>query len=148
MISLDTNVLIYAVDDRRPIRRDSARWILDAGLAGESVLGLQVCGEFFRVATGKLRMPATVARRHVQVFLNGFTLFSASRSTVEAAVDLAASGELSYWNANLICAAEAAGCTHLLSEDMSDGYRHGRLQVVNPFAGDALSSGARSLFDL
>ena len=40
---------------------------------------------------------------------------------------------LSYWEAAIVAAAEASGCTLLLSEDLSDGERYRAIDVRNPF---------------
>jgi DNA-binding transcriptional MerR regulator len=40
---------------------------------------------------------------------------------------------LSYWDAAIIEAARALGCTHVLSEDLSDGQDYGGVRVTNPF---------------
>jgi predicted nucleic acid-binding protein len=41
--------------------------------------------------------------------------------------------QLSYWDAAIIEAARAVGCTQVLSEDLSDGLDYGGVQVANPF---------------
>jgi predicted nucleic acid-binding protein len=41
---------------------------------------------------------------------------------------------LSLWDALIVEAALARGCTRLLSEDLQDGRRFGGLVVENPFA--------------
>ena len=41
--------------------------------------------------------------------------------------------QLSYWDAAIIEAARTLGCTHVLSEDLSDGQDYGGVQVTNPF---------------
>ena len=148
MVTLDTNVLIYSVDDAYPEKRDAARLLVDSVFRKGHPLALQVCGEFYRVATGKLKMPLALARGHVLVFLNAAALFAASREAVQAAIDLTAAGRLSFWDANLVCAADLAGCTHLLSEDMGDGARFGGIEVVNPFSGGGLAPRAATLLDL
>jgi hypothetical protein len=38
-----------------------------------------------------------------------------------------------YWDAAIIEASRALGCTHVLSEDLSDGQDYGGVQVTNPF---------------
>ncbi len=48
-------------------------------------------------------------------------------------------------DALLLSAADAAGCTALFTEDMSDGARFGRVEIVDPFAPDGLSARAQEL---
>ena len=40
---------------------------------------------------------------------------------------------LSYWDAAIIEASRAMGCTQVLSEDLSDGQDYGGVRVANPF---------------
>lgn len=111
-------------------------------------LGLQVFGEFYGVATGKLRQPAAAAATLANDWMRSFRLFGASAVSTRRALAIAEAGRLSFWDANLLAAAEDAGCTHLLTEDMQDGYRLGGIEVVHAFTGDALSDRARRLLGL
>jgi predicted nucleic acid-binding protein len=38
------------------------------------------------------------------------------------------------WDAAILVAAQALGAHTVYSEDLNDGQRYGRVQVVNPFA--------------
>ncbi len=40
---------------------------------------------------------------------------------------------LSCWDAAIIEASRAMGCTHVLSEDLNDGQDYGGVRVANPF---------------
>jgi hypothetical protein len=44
----------------------------------------------------------------------------------------------SFWDGLLIATAARAGCTFLLSEDMQDGARFGRVTILDPFVGEDL----------
>jgi hypothetical protein len=46
----------------------------------------------------------------------------------------AAAGRASYWDALFVTTAGQAGCTIVLTEDMSDGGILGGLEIHNPFA--------------
>jgi predicted nucleic acid-binding protein len=50
-----------------------------------------------------------------------------------AALDARQRFQLSYWDAAIIEAARAMGCTQVLSEDLNDGQDYGGVQVTNPF---------------
>lgn len=147
-ITVDTDIVVYAVQDMIGPKQTAALAIMSSLRGGPGGIGLQVVGEFFHVASRKLRVPKREIARHARELIALNRTFAATAETTDRAVDLAASGILSFWDANLISAAEAAGCTHLLSEDMHDGLRVGRLEIVNPFAGDDLSPRARALLDL
>ncbi len=56
---------------------------------------------------------------------------------------------VSYWDALLIAAAAEAGCTAIVTEDMSDGELLKGVRVVHPFAsGDELPDQVRSLLGM
>ena len=50
-----------------------------------------------------------------------------------AALDARQRFQLSYWDAGIIEASRAMGCTQVLSEDLSDGLDFGGVRVTNPF---------------
>jgi len=52
---------------------------------------------------------------------------------VARAIDGSAGWGVSYWDALVVCAAQAAGRSRLLSEDLSDGRTFGSVAVENPF---------------
>lgn len=147
-VTLDTTTLIYAFDFRYTEKRESASRIFDRLASMQAPVGLQVCGEFYRVATHKLKVSSWDAAQQSRNLISSFPIFAATPATTLRALAEAAAGRLSFWDANLLSAAEAVGCTHILSEDMGDGFRLGRLEVVNPFSGEDLSPRARALLDL
>ena len=53
---VDSNVLVYLFDDDFPAKQSRARELIAEG-PGDLVLSVQVLGEFFHVATRKLRRP-------------------------------------------------------------------------------------------
>ena len=72
------------------------------------------------------------ARARVEVY-SGLEVVEVSAALVLAAIDLHRLHTLSFWDALVVRAAEQAGCEILYSEDLQDGRRFGKLQVVNPF---------------
>jgi predicted nucleic acid-binding protein len=54
-------------------------------------------------------------------------------AVLDDALDVKARFQLSYWDAAIIAAARASGCTEVLSEDLNDGQDYGGVRVVNPF---------------
>ncbi len=148
IVTADTNVFVYGVDERSPGRQAAAFTALDAVRVRGWPIGLQVCGEFYRACTRRLhRSPweAAQAARNLMVL---YATFVGTRASTERALAQAAAGRFSYWDAALLAAADEAECTHLLSEDMHDGARLGRVEVVRLFDGDQLSERARSLLGL
>jgi predicted nucleic acid-binding protein len=60
-----------------------------------------------------------------QVVVNG-------GDSILEALDLEARHQISFWDALVIQAAQAAGAEILYSEDLSDGQRYGTVRVKNP----------------
>ncbi len=50
-----------------------------------------------------------------------------------AALDARRRFQLPYWDAAIIEASRAMGCTQVLSEDLSDGQDYDGVRVANPF---------------
>ncbi|WP_181703980.1 PIN domain-containing protein [Chthonobacter albigriseus] len=148
MWTIDTNVLVYAFDERFPAKRLAAVAVVGACHVAGAPLGLQVLGEAYRVLTKRLHGPPEVISGILARFAMDHPCFSVTRSSFLTAMEHTASRRLAIWDANLVAAADAAGCTHLLSEDMQDSQRFGRLEIVNPFSGDGLSPRVRDLLQL
>ena len=146
--TVDTNILLYSIDDRDPVKKHGAGAIADALKAGRAPLALQVCGEFYHAATRRLKRPPWVAAQAARNLLTSFPIFAATAQSMARAFAEAASGRLSFWDANLLSSADLAGCTHVISEDMADGLQLGRLEVVHPFENGEPSQRIRELLRL
>jgi len=146
--TLDTNILIYAVDAREGRKRALAARIIAAAAGLDCPLALQVVGEFYAAATAKLKLtPRDAAARAAQL-IAGFESFGYSIHAVRAALDEASKGRFSYWDGVLLAAAAEAGCTTIFSEDMADGARFGSIVVASPFRRNQISPHARAILEL
>jgi predicted nucleic acid-binding protein len=146
VITADTNVFIYNIDVYDPAKHRTAAVIIDALSAQRAPIGLQVAGEVCNALRRRLRRPPWEAAQAARNLLAAGPSFGTTRFSIQRALAEAATGRFSFWDANLLSAAEEAGCTHMISEDMGDGARLGRIEVVHPFAKDgALSERARDL---
>lgn len=151
MITVDTNVFIYAADeagDRE--KRGTASAVLTRLAVLGGPVGLQVIGEFQHASRRKLGLSGERRAAHGRRMMETFDVFGAGFSAVERAIDEAARGRLNYWDALLVAAAGEAGCRVLLSEDMGDGETYLGVRVLNPFSkgGGALSPAAREALGL
>lgn len=146
--TLDTNILIYAADVREGSKRDAAARMIEAAARLDCPLALQVIGEFYAAATGKLKLRPNDAAGRAAYLLTGFDSFGYSLHAVRAALAEAEKGRFSYWDAVLLAAAAEAGCTTIFSEDMADGARFGSIAVANPFRRDGLAPHAKAVLGL
>jgi predicted nucleic acid-binding protein len=143
--TLDSNILVYALDRQGGDRHVLARHVIDLARRADCWLALQAISEFYAAVTRKRRVSATRARDQALDWLSMFSTAPASDAAVRAALAIAASGRASYWDALLVVTAAEAGCTAILTEDLADGASLARVRIVNPFAGASLSPAAEAL---
>jgi predicted nucleic acid-binding protein len=131
---VDTNVLVYAADRDEPGKSAQAVDVL-ASLHGRFVISAQVLGEFFVIVTRKLRSPVDPAVAAVRVDeLSRYRTVPLDARLVRGAVETAQRFQLSYWDALIVEAAVAGGCSRILTEDLDAGSEIHGVEIVNPFA--------------
>ena len=131
---VDTNVLVYAVDDSEPEKQEIARRSLGSSRYGQIVLSTQVLGEFYVTVTRKLAEPLPDTKAFEALnWLGLLPVVSIDTTLVKSAVYVSRSAQLSYWDGLVLAAAARGGCQRLLSEDLNDGQQIGSVCVENPF---------------
>ena len=131
---VDTNVLLCAIS-RDPAEQDKAKRAGDILADPDLALSTQVLQEFYVQATRASR-PDPITHQQAVRLIESFGRFSVQDITstiVIAALGTRHRFQLSYWDAAIIEAARAAGCTEVLSEDLSDGQDYNGVRVLNPF---------------
>jgi predicted nucleic acid-binding protein len=132
---VDTNVLVYAVDEDEPEKRDVARELLGAAQPGELALSAQVLGEFYVTVTRKLARPvAETEAAKLLRWLELLPVVAIDAALVKHGAEVSRSAQLSYWDGLVVAAAVRADCRRLLSEDLNDGQVIATVRVENPFA--------------
>lgn len=143
--TLDTNVLVYALDRASGDRHTVASQIIARAPFVECWLTLQCISEFYFAITRKRLTSITEARDQSLDWFGMFPTIPASATAVRAALATASSGRASYWDALLVHTAAEAGCTAILTEDLAADTSLAGLRIINPFAGATLSVGAEAL---
>lgn len=132
---VDTNVLVYAHDERDPEKALTAITVLtDLWTEGTGALSTQVLQEFYSVATGKLKPAMSPAEARIVVA--DYAEWSVVETTPQLIVSaslLHESDDISFWDSMIVEAALLAGADTLLTEDLQDGRRFGDLTIRNPF---------------
>jgi predicted nucleic acid-binding protein len=147
-VTLDTNILVYAFDDKNPLKQSICLDVLKAALSGGYPLAFQAIGEFYAVTTRRRILTPRDAADQVENFIRSFETFLPSQSAYSIAAEEAARGRFSYWDAVLLASASDAGCDVILSEDMADGTRLGAITVRNPFGPRGLNEEARAFLGI
>ena len=131
---VDTNVLLYAIS-RDPAELDKAKRANDILAERDLALSVQVLQEFYVQATRASR-PDAIDHQQAVLVIQSFRRFPVQDITsgiMLAALDTRQRFQLSYWDAAIIEASRALGCTQVLSEDLNDGQEYDGVRVVNPF---------------
>lgn len=135
-LTLDTNILVYAMDRDAGDRHELAKEIVDRAVASDCVLTLQSLCEFYTAVTGKGKMPVKEAEVQILDWMELFPVASATSKSLTRALKAVEEHGLSFWDAMLWAVAAEAGGTLLLSED----FQHDRLldatRFYNPFTTD------------
>ncbi len=107
----------------------SSGWLRNAqgGLTEQSLF------EFFHVSTRKSKTTYADAAVTMRDLLQSFTLLLPPQTIVEDTLALRDRYSLSVWDSRLLAVCNARDCDHLLSEDLQDDARYGRVTAVNPF---------------
>ena len=134
---LDTNVLVYSIDNVDLTKKKIAQSLIEDGSqSGTVCISWQVIQEFLNVAThkAKLRLSLDQTRRHLSVLLLPLCTVWPSRTIFERALEIQTKHKLHWYDALIVSGAIEAGCKTLYSEDLQTGAKFGDLKVVNPFA--------------
>ncbi len=131
----DTNILIYASDRSEPEKQSQARRLLKHAIENETgVVSAQVLSEFFTVVTRRIQEPLSIEEaEQVIEQLSILPVVDVDMMLVRQAIGTCRRYRISYWDALIVAAAEKAGCTRIVSEDLNPGQTYHNIAVVNPF---------------
>ncbi len=135
-VTLDTNVLIYAVDLDADEKRSTALELLANVARYDGILTLQALAEFYHATTRKDLLRSEDAENFIDDWRAVFTIVAANEATLASAIEATRADKFSFWDAMICATAEQAGCAYILSEDMQHGRKLGSLEIVNPFHPD------------
>lgn len=136
LVTLDTNILIYAVDRDSGKKHKKALDILEWAVESDAVLTLQSLSEFFYAATRKGHLSATEAKSIITDWQSLFPVVTARETVLIKAVDAIKNHSMSFWDAFLWATAKEAGVTLVYSEDYQEGRVVEGIKYVNPFVPD------------
>jgi predicted nucleic acid-binding protein len=130
---VDSNLLLYYVDPRDAQKQaNAAEWLENLWVGGVGRLSWQVLHEFYWNAVKKMHLQQAVAREMVND-LAQWRPVDTSFGLIQQAWYLMDSGQLSYWDALIVAAAQRSGARFLLSEDFQSDRQYDDIRIVNPF---------------
>ena len=131
---LDTNILLYAIDDADMRKQRIALDLIESCAQQQSgVLSTQVLLEYVANLTRKYKVSRQTAALMAAAFAE-WSVVDGDLTLVMLAMARSAESSLSIWDAMVLEAALRAGTRTLYSEDMNAGQQYGGLTIVNPFA--------------
>jgi predicted nucleic acid-binding protein len=131
---VDTNILMYAHDKSTGRKHARAKALIDElWLHRSGVISTQVLQELAVNLRRKAGRPldARATREVVADYLTWQVVVNTAESVL-GALELEERYRISFWDALVIHAAQAAGAEVLYSEDLADGQDYGGVTVVNP----------------
>ena len=132
---VDTNVLVYAIDKHEPVKRAAAVEVL-AFLEDRFVVVPPGARRILRDSDSQAHPRPSPSPRPPDEFseLSQYDTVLIDASLVRAAIETSQQSQISYWDALIVEAAAAAGCSALFTEDLAAGSVIRGVEVVNPFA--------------
>jgi len=142
-VFVDTNLIVYTMDDREPAKRDRCRSLLaslraapHAGVsAPRGVVSTQVLQETYAVATRKLGVDPLVVRGVLES-VELLEVVTITQRHIHEAIDCSILNTLSFWDALLLAAAASAHCDTLWTEDLNPGQTLLGVRIKNPLNDD------------
>jgi predicted nucleic acid-binding protein len=98
---------------------------------GEAVISTQVLQEFHVFCTTRLKLKPLVVKGLIHSFEN-MEVVTIGTDLIKEAIDTSLQNDISFWDALVVVAAEAAHCKYLYTEDLNDGQIIRNVRVQNP----------------
>jgi predicted nucleic acid-binding protein len=136
-VLIDTNLLVYLLDQNEPSRQAQAQLVLQELEETQfGRLSVQNLGEFFSVVTRKLDPPLDPgqALNHIGLFARIWPIFDLTELIVLEAGRGVRDYSLAYYDAQLWASARLNQVPTIFSEDSQDGAVLDGVRFVNPFA--------------
>lgn len=131
-VFVDTNILVYCMDDSDKKGKARCRTLIDA-LVGDmyGVISTQVLQEFYVAATKKLGADPLAVKDILHSFRR-FETVLVTPEIIKDAIDCSLINRISSWDSLIVVAAESARCEKIWTEDLNDGQIIRGVRIENP----------------
>ena len=132
-IFLDTNILLYTLDENDKDKQKNARKIVqNVTKHYTSVISTQILQEFYVASTSKLGVEPLLAKSILHSSEN-MEVVRIDPYLIGEAIDASILDQISFWDSLVVVAAESAKCETLYTEDLNTGQIIRRVKIENPF---------------
>jgi predicted nucleic acid-binding protein len=132
-VFVDTNVLIYAVDQADLQKQQAAqtwrRWLWETN---RGRISFQVLQEFYVNAIKKQLSAQAEIRKEIEDLMT-WQPIPLDASVIARAWKIEDRYRISFWDSLIIAAARVADCRYLLTEDLQRGQELDGVMIVDPF---------------
>jgi predicted nucleic acid-binding protein len=129
-IAVDTNILLYALDDFYPEKQIISINII----ADNPSFCSQSLSEFTNVCLRRWKFPKNKVAQIIKTYLQQCTYVPVTEAMMLKAIEIMPIYDFQLFDSMIISAALEAGCTIFYSEDMSNGQLiEQQLKIINPF---------------
>jgi predicted nucleic acid-binding protein len=132
-IFIDTNILVYSLDNYDKRKKQKSRQIIEDVISKEiAVISTQVLQELYVAGTTKLKIDPILMKNILHSFEN-LEVVIVDTNLIKDAIDTSILNKLSFWDSLIIVAAEKANCKLLYTEDLNHGQIFRGVRVENPY---------------
>ncbi len=132
---LDTNVLLYSLDDRASAKRVQAQaWVRACWTRRCGRTSVQVLNEFY--ANARKKFSSAISAGDARALVRRYQQWHPwqnDHATLETAWAVESRYGFGFWDAQIIAAAQHQGCVFVVSEDLPHGRQVDSVQILNPF---------------
>lgn len=133
-VFFDTNVLVYAADNRDIRKQRIARNLITSALTGRlnGWISVQALSEFINTSIKKLKLPTDKVEGFLDFFDN-LSVLNADRDLPRRGLEIKNRYDIQFYDAMMLAAAERAGAIEFYTEDLNDGQLYCDIKAINPF---------------
>ena len=129
---LDTNILIYQMDNRDVVKQRRCRELVRAMVVRhEAVISTQILQEFYVACTAKLKVKPILVKGMIHGFQN-MEVVTVGSDLINEAIDTSIQYHISFWDSLVVVSAESAKCQYLVTEDLNEGQVIRNVKIQNP----------------
>ena len=133
-VFLDSNILIYTVDESDLQKQQKARLLITTlNKQKNAHISTQTLQEFYNVITRKLFCPKEKAKEFIENYSQLFPVHNNTVFDILHAIEISIKTQFSFWDSLIISAAISEDCNILYSEDLNDGQIVEGVTIINPF---------------
>lgn len=138
-LTFDANMLVYAADIEAGERHRVAKELLRSVRRPEGVLTIQALAEFYTVTTRKGLLPPAVATGFVRGWCDVYKVVSVDDVALFKAIKVVQKHKISFWDGMLWAAADRAGCSVIVTENMQNLRELEGILILNPFTPEGMA---------